>query len=78
MLSNLTESQRVLAEPAKAACTSDRETPNCLAIRDGGTPALKAARIAFNLPCGKATVAISVCDFRSLFSGTESFRRSRS
>jgi hypothetical protein len=44
-----------------------------LAIRDGGTPALKAARIAFNLPCGKAAGAISVCDFRLLSSGTGSF-----
>jgi hypothetical protein len=34
---------------------------------------LKAARIAFNLPCGKAPVVISVFDFRPLFSGTGSF-----
>ena len=30
--------------------TSAREIPNCLAIRDGGTPALKAARTALTFP----------------------------
>src|SRR6516165_6374940 len=33
-----------------AFLTSDCEIPNCLAIADGLTPALKAARTAFSLP----------------------------
>src|SRR4029077_13464825 len=35
---------------ANAFLTSDCEIPNCLAIADGLTPALKAARTAFSLP----------------------------
>ena len=35
---------------ASAFLTSDCEIPNCLAIADGLTPALKAARTAFSLP----------------------------
>jgi hypothetical protein len=35
---------------ANAFLTSDLETPNCRAIRDGVIPALKAARTAFNFP----------------------------
>ena len=35
---------------ASAFLTSDCEMPNCLAIADGLTPALKAARTAFSLP----------------------------
>ena len=35
---------------ASAFRTSDCEMPNCLAIADGLTPALKAARTAFSLP----------------------------
>ena len=35
---------------ASAFLTSDCEIPNCLAIAAGLTPALKAARTAFNLP----------------------------
>jgi hypothetical protein len=35
---------------ASAFLTSDWEIPNCLAIADGLTPALKAARTAFSLP----------------------------
>src|SRR5664280_1580124 len=38
---------------ANANFTSDREILNCRAIRDGVTPALKAARTAFNFPSGK-------------------------
>ena len=44
---------RFLASPANALCTSDRDRPNSRAILFGVTPALKAARIAFNFPCGK-------------------------
>jgi hypothetical protein len=42
-----------LASPANALCTSDRGIPNSRAIRVGVTPALNAARTAFNFPCGK-------------------------
>jgi hypothetical protein len=35
---------------ASAAFTSDREIPNCRAIRDAVMPALKAARMALSLP----------------------------
>jgi hypothetical protein len=40
------------AWPANALCTSDRDIPNSRAIRAGVTPALNAARTAFNFPCG--------------------------
>lgn len=33
---------------ANAFRTSDRDSPNCRAIREGVTPALKAARTAFS------------------------------
>ena len=38
---------------ANAFLTSARETPNCRAILDGVTPALKAARTAFSFPSVK-------------------------
>ena len=43
----------LLVLPANALCTSDRDIPNSLAILAGVTPALNAARTAFNFPCGK-------------------------
>ena len=43
----------LLASLANALCTSDRDIPNSRAILAGVTPALKAARTAFNFPCGK-------------------------
>jgi hypothetical protein len=39
--------------------TSDWETPNCRAIRDGVMPALNEARIAFTCPRVNETSAIS-------------------
>jgi hypothetical protein len=38
------------ASPASAFRTSDWDKPNCRAICDGLTPALKAARTAFSFP----------------------------
>ena len=46
---------------ANAFLTSDWDMPNCRAIREGVTPALKAARTAFNLPCVNAISAILTC-----------------
>src|SRR5260370_22343109 len=46
---------RFRVSDANALRTSDCEIPNCRAILDGVTPALKAARTAFNFPCVKAT-----------------------
>ena len=46
---------------AKAFRTFDWEIPNCRAIRDGVTPALKAERTAFTLPRVKGTSLISTC-----------------
>jgi hypothetical protein len=42
---------RFFSFDAKACRTSDWDSPNCLAIREGVTPALNAARAAFNIPC---------------------------
>jgi hypothetical protein len=39
--------------PSSAFQTSDCDKPNCRAICDGLTPALKAARTAFTLPAPK-------------------------
>jgi hypothetical protein len=41
-----------LTSPANVFCTSDRDIPISRAIRAGVTPALNAARTAFNFPCG--------------------------
>jgi hypothetical protein len=50
-------SHRFAMSDANALRTSDCEIPNCRAILDGVTPALKAARTAFNFPCVKGTAA---------------------
>ena len=55
---------------ANALCTSDCEIPNCRAIRDAETPALKAARTAFNFPLVKAGGASSTRRLRELSSDT--------
>ena len=44
---------------ASAFLTSDCEIPNCRAIAEGLTPALKAARTAFNLPVVNEPAACS-------------------
>ena len=41
--------------------TSDWEIPNCLAMREGVIPALKAARTALTWPCASATLGSSGC-----------------
>jgi ferredoxin len=51
------EHYRFRISDANALRTSDCEIPNCRAILDGVTPALKAARTAFNFPCVKGTAA---------------------
>ena len=53
VLHGFTLNRYFLASPANALCTSVRDIPNSRAIRAGVTPALNAARIAFNFPCGK-------------------------
>src|SRR5450830_587667 len=58
---------------ASAFLTSDWETPNCRAIRDGLTPALKAARTAFNFPRAKGGATSLVRCLREGSSDTESF-----
>jgi len=50
-------SRRFAISDANALRTSDCEIPNCRAILEGVTPALKAARTAFNFPCVKGTAA---------------------
>jgi hypothetical protein len=62
-----------VAAPINALRTSDWEIPNCLAIRDGVTPALKAARTAFSFPCGKGTAKDFICRLRELSWDTDSF-----
>jgi hypothetical protein len=44
---------RFFSSDAKAFRTFDWEIPNCLEMREGVTPALNAARTAFNFPCAK-------------------------
>jgi hypothetical protein len=44
---------RFFSSDANAFRTSDCDIPNCRAIRECFTPALKAARTAFNFPCVK-------------------------
>ena len=58
-------SHRFAISDANALRISDCEIPNCRAILDGVTPALKAARTAFSFPCVKVT------------EGTTSTRRAR-
>jgi len=58
---------------ANAFRTFDWEIPNCLAMREGVTPALNAARTAFNLPCVKGASETSTC-CRFLVSGRTSNR----
>jgi hypothetical protein len=52
------------ASPASAFRTSDWEIPNCLAICDGLTPALKVARTAFNFPSVNGTSTALTCRLR--------------
>ena len=72
---------------ASAFLTSDCEMPNCLAIADGLTPALKAARTALSLPvvnepAPSSAVALRRCSFASAsgfsFSGLRGSRPRRS
>ena len=49
---------------ASAFLTSDCEIPNCLAIADGLTPALKAARTAFSLPVVNEPAPSSAASWR--------------
>ena len=49
---------------ASAFLTSDCEIPNCLAIADGLTPALKAARTAFSLPVVNERAPSSAASWR--------------
>jgi len=58
---------------ANAFRTSDCEIPNCRAIREGVTPALNAARTAFNFPCVNGTAAASTFLLRGLSSEAGSF-----
>jgi hypothetical protein len=51
------EHYRFRISDANALRTSDCEIPNCRAILEGVTPALKAARTAFNFPWVKGTAA---------------------
>jgi hypothetical protein len=66
-------SLRFHPSPTNAFRTSDWEIPNCRAIRDGVTPALKAARTAFNFPCVKGTAIASTFLLREFSSETRSF-----
>jgi hypothetical protein len=67
----------LLESLANALCTSDRDIPNSRAILAAVTPALKAARTAFNFPCGKEEESTSA--FRCLLSGASGpLRRVRS
>jgi hypothetical protein len=55
---------RFFSSDANAFRTFDWDIPNCRAIRDSVTPALNAARTAFNFPCVRGTSAISTsCRF---------------
>ena len=49
---------------ASAFLTSDCEIPNCLAIAEGLTPALKAARTAFSLPVVNESARSSAASWR--------------
>ena len=48
---------RFLSSDASALRTSASDNPNCRAISVGFTPALNAARTAFNFPVAKGTPA---------------------
>jgi hypothetical protein len=61
------------ATPASAFRTSDCEIPNCRAIRDGVTPALKAARTAFNFPLVNGSGTCSTRRLRGLSSKSGGF-----
>ena len=52
---------RFRSSDANAFLTFDWEIPNCLAMREGVTPALNAARTAFNLPCVKGASETLIC-----------------
>jgi hypothetical protein len=52
---------RFVSSDANTFLTADWKIPNCLAIREGVTPALNAARTAFNFHCVKGTSGISTC-----------------
>lgn len=67
---------RFQCSPANAFRTSDWEIPNCSAMRDGVTPALKAARTAFNCPRVKEG-GTSTCRLRELPSETGIFLQRR-
>jgi hypothetical protein len=60
---------------ANANFTSDREILNCRAIREGVTPALKAARTAFNFPIVTVGGVSLIRCWREGSSDTESFCR---
>jgi hypothetical protein len=64
---------RLEASPASAFRTSACEIPNCRAIRDGVTPALKAARTAFDFPLVSGSGASSTRRFRGLSSKAGGF-----
>ena len=69
-------SHRFAMSDANALRTSDCEIPNCRAILDGVTPALKAARTAFNFPCVKGTaVGTSTRRVREISAGGSLPRR---
>jgi hypothetical protein len=57
----------LVASLANALCTSDRDIPNSRAILAGVTPALNAARTAFNFPCGIEGETASAFRVRWLF-----------
>ena len=59
--------RRFHLSPTNAFRTSDWEIPNCRAIPDGVTPALKAARTAFNFPCVKGTAIAATFSFARIF-----------
>src|SRR5271165_829579 len=58
---------------ASALRTSDWDRPNCRAILDGETPALKAARTAFNFPCVKGRATASTRRLREISFDTGGF-----
>lgn len=63
-------SHRFAVSDANAFRTSDCEIPNCRAILDGLTPALKAARTAFSFPCVKRSGTASTHRLRDISGGS--------
>jgi hypothetical protein len=61
------------ASPTKALRTSEGDRPNCRAILGGETPALKAARTAFNFPCARGRATASTRPFFDVCSDTGGF-----